>query len=201
MIRGADEAMKTGSPRSEGGLKIMFAALQQYSLDQIIAAVTHHVATQNYPIRPADITAAIEGKSEDKSAIAWRIFLDAIHKCGYYDSVRFQAPAFHYVIEQLGGWERASEAYMNMTDKELGYREKSWRELFEVGMKVATWDNVRAWLPGNIERENRERGYHQHIPAVREIGTGKQITQAALSAPRRADGHALPIPKIKEVTA
>lgn len=73
-----------------------------------------------------------------------------------------------------------SREYGELTDKELQFREKSWRQLYEVGLKCATWDNVPPYFAGNFERNNREGGYLDHIPQVVEIGTGKTIPQAAL---------------------
>lgn len=193
MIRGADDAMKmNGNPRTEAGLKIMFAALRRFELEDILDVVTHHVATKNYPIKPSDVVSALEGDASDKSAIAWRNFLRALNRWGYYDSVRFPDPATHYVVMQMGGWERLSREYNDLDDREIQFREKGWRQLYEVGLKVATWENVPPYLVGNFERENREGGYLKHIPPVKEIATGKDIPHDALPMPKKQAAVELP---------
>lgn len=183
LIQSTDE-LTTGKYRSENAIKLMFHLLAEYELTDIAKAITEVAKTRKFttPIQPADIIEQMEGSAAERSAVGWRVFLRAVERMGYYDSVRFPHPAYHYVVEQLGGWQKVSEEYMSLTDKELQFREKQWRQLFELGMRIATWENTRAYLPGFYEIDNGSRGFAEYMPPILDTSTGQHLERQALSA-------------------
>lgn len=183
LIQGADETI-TGKFRTEKALSLMFTGLMKYELADIAAAILDYVGTQKLPvpINPAEIISRIQGDKTERSALAWRHFLQAVDRYGVYDSVRFPDPAFHFAIDQLGGWERVSEEYIDLTDKERQFREKNFRQLYEIGLREATWDNVQRYLPGRYERENVAGGHDQFIPPVIDTKGNRELDRLALTA-------------------
>lgn len=181
LVQAVDETT-CGKPRSENAMKIMFSALMPFDLEQVRKALMQFAVSQklNVMAKPADIISALTGDSSERSAIAWREFLRVVQIYGYYDSVRFSHPAFHYVVEQLGGWERVSQEYMRMSESDLHFREKGFRELFELGLKHATWDNVRPYLAGFYENDNRSKGLTEYAPPIIEASTGQKLDRLAL---------------------
>lgn len=188
LIQATDELM-TGKPRSETAIKLLFYDLRDRELSDIVQAVNECRKSHkfNTNIKPADILEKLDMATGDQSALAWRLFLRAVDRHGVYDSIRFPHPAFHYAIEQLGGWERVSAEYIELTDHERQFREKDFRQFFEIGLRVATWDNTRQHLPGFYERDNLSRGYHDALPGVVDASTGREIQREALGleAPKR----------------
>lgn len=176
----------------------LFEMLSEYDFESVKKAMQRHVKTQKFFPTPADIVRLIEGSSEDRAVVAWRCFLQAVERFGYYDSVRFPDPAYHYVVEQLGGWERLGYEWHNLTDRDLQFRRAEWCRLYEIGLRVASWDDepgkvrVPKFLRGYYERDNREGGYLEFVPDVIEISTGKRISRQALESPAQDNISALP---------
>lgn len=202
LITGADETT-SGKARSPQAMKLLYHSLRGYEFSDVSSAVLKFVNTCkfNVNIKPADVHEALRGSLSDRSAVAWQFFKQMVARYGYYDSVQFPDAGFHYAITQLGGWESVSKSYMELTDKELEFREKGWRELYEIGYERASWDGeegkvaVPKYLPGFHERNNREGGFLAHLPPVVELQTGKRRVMS-LEA-----GHSktLGLPKMKKL--
>jgi hypothetical protein len=170
----------------EEQIRFLFELLSEYSLDCVKQAMYRHVKTQKFFPTPADITRLIEGSPEERSLAAWRLFLRAVGRYGYYDSVRFPDPAYHYAIGQLGGWERLCEELHSLTDREIQFRAKDWRQLYETGLRVASWDGgagkvkVPGYLPGSFERDCRDSNRLGFVPKAINAETGETLDPAAL---------------------
>lgn len=192
LIRASDE-ITAGKPRSAAALGMMFKVLENYSLEDISRAVSAHVRACKFAVMPADIVRQIDGSPEEKAAVAWREFLRALDRYGYYDSVQFPDPAFHYAIIQLGGWERIGLDWHSLTPRETEFRGKEFRQLYETGMRVASWTSepgktrVPRYLRGFYENDNSGKGYVQHIPAIINVMNGEKTRQQALQEPH-SDG-------------
>lgn len=177
---------------SDAGITISFNALVTCSLDQVKQAISAHLVSDRGHFMPtaADIMRQINGTAEERGAVAWRFFLNAVFRYGYYASVRFPSPAYHYVIDKMGGWEYVSEYYGNMTERELDYRRPEFLRLYAAGEKYASWVPgwgkvaVPAYMPGFYERDNHLRGYDNAIPDPINVQTGHKVSRAALMPPK-----------------
>ena len=198
LIKAADE-MTTGKSRSAAALSLMFDVLARYGLEEVKDAVRACIEKNKFLVTPADIVRHIDGDPHEKSAAAWRLFLRAFERYCYFDSVRFPEPAFHYVIEQYGGWVKLCEEWRYLTSKELEFREKDWRTLFEVGSRVASWDErpgkikVFPYQVGFFEINNRAGGYDAFIPDVYDVSTGTMIPRETLAAGQARSILRLPV--------
>jgi hypothetical protein len=175
LINAADAAMNA-QPRSDAAVDLMFEVLRDCEICDVRAAVNAHVRASPYAVKPSDIVSHIDDTPDESSTLAWLTFLGAVDRYGYYDSVRFPVPAYHYVIQHMGGWERLSEKYRALTDKELLLLSKDWHRLYEIGLQCATWSGevgkepVPAYLWVFYERDNREKGCLDFLPEVIDIG-------------------------------
>ena len=164
----------------------MFDGLEDYSLEEVKAAISAHCKSEKFFPTLADVVRHIDGSKEDLSAVAWRTFLKAIERWGYYDSVRFPDPAYHYAIEQLGGWVKLSEDYHALTDRDIEFRRKEWVKLYEIGLRVASWSHelgkvsVPSIMHGFHERNNNSLGRLDMLPSIISVATGDAITREAL---------------------
>lgn len=190
LVREADEAVGARSVRGDKAIALMFSSIAEYSLDEVREAVIKFLRKSDRKvITAADIVSAIDGDVKIRSAVAWRLFLSAVRRYGYFRSVRFPNPAYHYVISQIGGderrgWQHVCDNYRDLSEHELSFLEKDWRELYEVGLYVATWGDeigkikVLMYLPGYGENK-RIAGSHEVI----DVSSGKVLQRDALTAP------------------
>ncbi|GHV53287.1 hypothetical protein FACS1894216_11010 [Synergistales bacterium] len=103
LIHLADDAAKN-TKRDEKTVAFMFEVLMPYEFKGIRRAVIEYIREDKFAVAPSDIIRRIDGTPAEQSLAAWRLFLYTLERYGYYDSVRFPSPAYHFVIKCLGGW-------------------------------------------------------------------------------------------------
>lgn len=196
LIKASDEAL-SAKPRNETALAMMFSVLADYAIDDVRRAVEHHMRSSPYPVKPADVSSFLDGSPDERSAVAWETMLRAVERFGYYDSVRFPEPAYHFVIEQMGGWLRLCEEWNMLTDREIRFRRTEFCRLYELGLRKSSWVNepgkvqVRGYLLGFHDVHNAANGYALESP-VFEVSTGKELSRQALESPAQDNITALP---------
>lgn len=186
----ASEITAAGKPMSRGAAELMYGLLRQdLSHEQVSAGITGHLNSTGGRFMPtiADIRKQVGGTEEERGLLAWRFFRRIFERWSLYDSVKFPHPAYHYAIEQLGGWTRIGREWHDFTEKEMEFRSKDFIRLYLVGERVASWHTedgkvrVRPYLAGSIELENISRGFvHYAIPDVIDVATGKKIERREL---------------------
>ena len=184
-------------PPDAAGLTLFFDLMSEFTLEQVQGALAAHFKGPEgkfFPT-PSHLIQQIDGTAAERANYARRVFLKALDKHGYYDSVRFPDPAYHYAITLLGGWVRVSSEFSDMTDREINFRRAEFLSLFQRGERVATFgrepgkEQVAPYLLGAYERDNTANGYTDHIPPVVEIATGRKVRQAELVALGNGQGH------------
>jgi len=154
-----------GYPKlAENGMKLFFDLLKPYTFEQVARALHVHLLESPYMPKPVDIISRIEGSVEDRAIKAWHRVLEAARQHGAYESVKFDDPVIHFCIERMGGWQKVCM----MTEDELPFRERDFRELYKLGRNVG-WKDVPKYFPGHHEINNRMSGYLEFIPALVEI--------------------------------
>ena len=104
-----------GRPAPEAGaLMLSFDALRKYRFEQVREAVMAHLAGPDgrYMPTPSHIVERIEGKPDDRAALAWALVERVLmSNAGTRESVRFPTPEYHWAIVQLGGWLALGDKY------------------------------------------------------------------------------------------
>lgn len=189
LMRAVADATHT-TPPNKPGLMLAFRVLGEYSLEQVQSAVYAHLGSTEgrfFPT-PSHIIQQIEGTQAERAEYAWRLFLKALDKYGYYDSVRFPEPAYHYAIEMLGGWPKVSADFSQLSDRETNFRRAEFVSLYQRGERVAAFEptdgkeTVSYYLCGFFENDNRAKGHLDAIPPVVDVMTGGKIAQHELRA-------------------
>lgn len=96
-----------GKDVSDFALTTWWGACQPFDFEQVNKAMGAHVMDPEcgqFAPKPADVVRALQGTRTDRSRQAWGQVLDAMHRVGAYQSVVFDDPIVHLVIEDLGGW-------------------------------------------------------------------------------------------------
>ncbi len=88
-------------------IDIYWQVLKQYELEDVQNAFQSHIQNPDcgqFLPKPADIVRLIEGSGETKALLAWAKVERAVIQIGSYQSVVFDDPLIHAVIEDMGGW-------------------------------------------------------------------------------------------------
>lgn len=136
----------------------MFRALDAFPFEAVREAFLAHCRQERFFPTLADIATRIEGKAEERAALAWGLVMRAVRRLGASKSVRFPNPAIHYALEQMGGWRHFAST---LTVDEEPFRAKDFALFFGIGERIASWDGVEGtravppYLIGEIEHDNR----------------------------------------------
>jgi hypothetical protein len=103
--------------------------------------------------KPADFREVILGKKANKATEAWLEVLGAVSKIGNYQSVKFDNPVIHSVINAMGGWPQL--CMMEKTDEK--WKQKEFERLYEI--ISARNGKHPEYLVGTHEQENFRTGY------------------------------------------
>ena len=158
----AAAAETVGRQRPSGpALTISFEALKKFSIEQIQAAISAHLSGPNgrFMPTPSHIVEQIEGRPEDRAAVAWALverLLNAVG--GAYESTRFPLPAYHYAIEQLGGWIALGDKYADASPRELQFLSQKFMQFYGIAERSGLdWGGVPEYLVGIFEDERSGR--------------------------------------------
>lgn len=102
--------------------------------------------------KPYDLLIRLEGKQGDRAIQAWLATRKAIKEKGYYDSVKFDDPVIHSVIQAMGGWMQLSEELPASFEDSQWY-EKEFIRLYNLFSRK--WDHPK-YLMGCFEIESNE---------------------------------------------
>lgn len=117
LISAAEVVGKSISPES---LVLYWDLLSTFELDDVVRAVKAHL--QNAEVgafmpKPADIIKHIEGTSDSRSMQAWSKVVKAIRFIGPHQSICFDDPIVHSVLDDMGGWVK----FGTVTDDEMPF--------------------------------------------------------------------------------
>lgn len=110
-----------GKAITEAYSEIYWNTLKSFDFADVQRAVKHHVADPEYGRfmpKPADIIRWIEGTQDSKALQAWTKVVLAMRRVGSYNSIKFDDPIIHTVIEAMGGWVQLCMT----TNHELSFR-------------------------------------------------------------------------------
>jgi hypothetical protein len=138
-------------------VEIYWQALKPYDFQDIRQAFQAHIHNpdvgQFFP-KPADIVRAIEGSGETRALQAWSLVEKAIKHIGVYQSIVFDDPLIHAVIEEMGGWI----ALCAMQIDELPFKAREFQKRYMGFMQKAP-KRYPKYCCGIAEGENLRLGY------------------------------------------
>lgn len=94
-------------PMSDGVIGMYWQGLVQYDLAAVHEAANRHAAnpdTGQFMPKIADFKRMLGGSTQDKALIAWAKVDRTIRQVGTYQSVVFDDPLIHRVVQDMGGW-------------------------------------------------------------------------------------------------
>lgn len=187
-----------GKDFSEFAGQVWLQACAGFSAEQVSKALSAHLMDPEhgqFMPKPADIVRQLQGTRSDRSLLAWGKVLDAIQRVGAYQSVVFDDPTIHAVIEDCGGWVAICRGEMNA----LPFLEKRFCDSYKAyaarGVPAYT-----AVLPGVHALENAVKGHRPADPVlIGDPHKAVEVKQAGGDRPKTQITHA--VSSLKRITA
>ena len=174
-----------GKPLSDGAIGLYWQGLQNFDMDQIERAIGIHLQNPDsgqWMPKIADLVRMLEGTSQDAAAMAWAKVQRAVGGVGQYQSLAFDDPLIHLVIDDLGGWPgicQCSEHELPFLAKRF---ENNYRAYRNRGGDVP--QHLR-YLPGVNEIANAAKGYKSDAPRlVGDAERAKRVLLGGSDKPR-----------------
>ena len=146
-----------GKAPGEGAIGIWWGALSRFDFDAAQRAFSLYVQDPDqgrFPPTPAGIIGEIEATGSQAATSAFDKVVSAIRHVGPYESVVFDDPIIHAVIEGLGGWIHICNTW---TTDDLKFREREFVTRYQVDRKDPCL-TYQGTLTGIAEAHNRLGG-------------------------------------------
>ncbi len=163
-------------------IDIYWQVLNQYDLVDVQNAIQTHVKNpdggQFFP-KPADILRIIEGSGETKALAAWAKVERAVIQVGRYQSVVFDDPLIHAVIENMGGWVKLCA----MSNEQMAFIANEFRKRY-MGYVNKKPERHPKYLWGISESNNTQHGFDVAPPVLIGNSTkAKEVLQTGGGVP------------------
>ena len=163
---------------------VWWTALRPFDLAAIADAFGRHCVNPDsgqYLPKPADVVRMLQGSTQDAAMVAWSKVDKAVRSVGAYQTVAFDDPLIHRVLDDMGGWialGQKEEKEWPFVAKEFENRYRGYR------MRSETPEYPRS-LPGIAQAQNSMNGLAAPEPVL--IGNAEAARQVLLG------GSATPI--------
>ena len=165
-----------GKEMSQFHLAVWLRALEDQEMEVISKAFDAHMTdpeSGQWLPKPADIIKHLQGTRAERGAVAWGLVLQACQRVGAYESVTFDDPVIHCVIEDLGGWPTVCHVNID----ELPFLQARFHKAYAAHAKAGTQHAPR--LVGISDSANGLRGYGTSAPVL--IGDPTRAAQVLRS--------------------
>lgn len=156
-----------GKQITSGFIDVFFDALVGYDLESVRRGLNAHVQNPDsgqFPPKPADVVRLIDGTSQDQGMQAWSRVDKSVRRIGPYQSVVFDDPIVHRVVDDMGGWVKLCNTRSEEDYKFQGLEfARRYRACVIAG---GVGDNYPHYLIGVTEAENGNGGFDAPEPLL-----------------------------------
>lgn len=166
-----------GKELSNGVISLYWQGLLSYDIEAIEKALWDH--TQNpdngqFMPKIADITRAMQGRTQDQAAIAWSKVDQAVRRVGTYQDVAFDDPIIHRVIADMGGWIW----FGNQVEDEWPFVARNFENRYRGYRVRGEVPDYQPVLLGMANAHNQQEGFKKNPPIL--IGNQNQAKSVML---------------------
>jgi len=154
-----------GKEVSPAVLRLWWAALEEFSIEEVRHGITRYVRSPDsgsFAPMPADIIRMIEGGAGDRGMLAWGKVMEAIKRVGGWQSVCFDDPIIHCVLEDMGGWPKLCST----EGDEMSFRAADFAKRYRAYAERGTPERFAPYLTGRHETSNRIGGFKAPTPML-----------------------------------
>lgn len=144
-------------------VEIYWQSLSNFDFADVKKAFHAHVTNPDvgqFMPKPADIVRYLEGSTQTQGLRAWAKVDAAISRVGAYESVVFDDPIIHCVIEEMGGWVTLCK----LTIDDLKFRAKEFEKRY-ASYVLNPPGSYPARLCGIVEGQRGTQGFELAPPS------------------------------------
>ncbi len=187
-----------GKPISASLTEIYWQSLKCFELEDVQKALQAHIHNpdcgQFFP-KPADVVRFIVGSGETRALSAWAVVEKAMHQVGSYQSIAFDDPLIHIVLEEMGGWIKLCST--KLTD--LPFRANEFQKRY-MGFLNKKTERHPKYLVGIIETDNAKNGFEISPPLlVGDAAKAKEVIKAGGGTPLLVQAFSRSITEIMQI--
>jgi len=156
-------------------LQLYWDILKEYDYEQVEKAVKRVIMTSEFFPRPARIIKAMQENEDDlevRAELAYSKFSEARRTIGAYQTVIFDDPIIHRIVDQHGGWPEV--CMMTKEDEKYTAFKKNFITEYKSFARDSEYWRYPKSLPGITELENSKNGFYEHIPAPVVVGNPRK---------------------------
>jgi hypothetical protein len=147
-------------------VRLYWDTLRNYTLEDVREALNRHLADVDVGMfvpKPADIIRNIQGNTSTQSELAWTKTEKAVRGVGPWQSVTFDDPIIHQVINDMGGWV----AMCGISEQELPFKHIEFVKRYRGYINRApALDQISGKLGGIAAGQNQLTGIRYEEPPV-----------------------------------
>ena len=167
-----------GKPLSVGAKMLYWQGLIEFDLSAVKDALGRHLRNPDngmFMPKIADVVRMLQGTSQDSALIAWAKVDQAVKQVGTGQSVVFDDPIIHRVLQEMGGWLSLGTKQNNewpFVSKEFENRYRGYKMRNEK-IEYATI------MIGLYDAQNITKGFKKTPPIL--IGNAEKATKVMLN--------------------
>lgn len=163
-----------GKELSEGVIRLYWQGLEQYDIAAVEKALWDH--TQNpdngqFMPKIADLTRAMQGRTQDQAQIAWVKVDAAVRRIGTYADVVFDDLIIHRVIADMGGWIWFGQ----QNEDEWPFIANRFENMYRGYRLRGEQPDYQPVLIGMANAQNQKEGFRGQLPIL--IGNDQKAQQ------------------------
>jgi hypothetical protein len=157
-----------GAKPTDALMEIYWQTFQNWSLEDFKRACNLIMQTRVYPSLPKipEITEMIQGRPEDRAALAYETLVKTMRQIGSWETVIFEDGAISRAVEAMGGWEQINEWSVD----EWKFRKKDFEQLYLANLRSGRTEPIT--LCGAFDRINGatgQEGFNKPVLITREM--------------------------------
>lgn len=175
-----------GKDVSKPVIRLYWNALIEYDMEAVRRAFGGWIKNPDqgqFAPKPADIIRMIDGGSGDRAMVTWSKIDKAIRMVGHYQSVAFDDPIIHRVVDEMGGWRKLA---CLPTNKDLEFAGIDFIKRYRAYVLAGgVGGEYPAYLIGECEALNGKDGYRGVDPVtlIGDASKAKQVARLGSSGP------------------
>jgi len=164
--------------------ELFYESVKQFGYDAVKKAFSVHIQSPDngqWMPKPADIVRIVSGTSKDNSHVAWSKVKKSISAVGSYETIVFDDPIIHRVIQDMGGWINLCACSVD----ELPFRGNEFKSRYTAYKGQGEIPDYPAKIYGICESDNTSKGLLENIPTPIMVGEPERAKNVLLAGTNR----------------